>query len=106
MPRGPDDDLRPRARHGAAGPPAREAHCRGIEERRLQILSPDHAGRFGRRISEAGHETERLMRSITRRTVLKGLGTAMALPFLEAMMPASRAAMGATTAAKSVMGPR
>jgi len=36
------------------------------------------------------------MRSITRRTVLKGLGTAVALPFLEAMMP--RRAMGAATA--------
>ena len=46
------------------------------------------------------------MRMITRRTVLKGLGTAVALPFLEAMMPTR--AMGATTAAaaKAAMGPR
>src|SRR4051812_18384106 len=44
------------------------------------------------------------MRMITRRTVLKGLGTAVALPFLEAMMP--RVAMGATTAAKAAIGPR
>src|SRR4051812_44544805 len=42
---------------------------------------------------------------ITRRTVLKGLGTAMALPFLEAMMPTR--AFGATNAAaKSAIGPR
>jgi hypothetical protein len=44
------------------------------------------------------------MRTITRRTVLKGLGTAMALPFLEAMTP--KLAFGSTTPAKAIMGPR
>jgi len=44
---------------------------------------------------------------ITRRTALRGLGTAMALPFLEAMMPSR--AFGATTsstATKAMIGPR
>src|SRR2546423_2517235 len=44
------------------------------------------------------------MKAITRRTVLKGLGTAMALPFLEAMMPTRT--FGATAAGKSLIGPR
>jgi hypothetical protein len=48
------------------------------------------------------------MRSITRRTVLRGLGTAMALPFLEAMIPTR--AFGVTTpaaaAAKAAIGPK
>ena len=33
-----------------------------------------------------------LSKSLPRRTVLKGMGTAMALPFLEAMLPALEAA--------------
>ena len=48
------------------------------------------------------------MKAISRRTVLKGLGTAIALPFLDAMMPSR--AFGATTsaasAAKAAIGPR
>ncbi|HEY4328168.1 MAG TPA: DUF1552 domain-containing protein [Phycisphaerae bacterium] len=40
---------------------------------------------------------------MTRRTLLRGLGTAVALPFLEAMLP--RTAMGATVA-KAAAGPR
>ena len=34
---------------------------------------------------------------ISRRTVLKGLGTAVALPYLEAMLPAAPAASAAPT---------
>src|SRR4051812_37754635 len=41
---------------------------------------------------------------ISRRTVLRGLGTAMALPFLEAMTPSS--AFGATTTAVKAIGPK
>src|SRR5262249_36808874 len=38
---------------------------------------------------------------LSRRTVLKGMGVTMALPFLEAMVPA-RSAFGATTGGKKV----
>ena len=48
------------------------------------------------------------MRGVSRRTMLRGLGTAMALPWLEGMVPSG--ALGATTAtaaaAKAVAGPR
>src|SRR5205085_11073788 len=74
---------------GDEGLPDRRAH-RG---NRAQLSVPAQAGAASRRGGPRWRGEETMTRSwqVDRRTVLKGLGATLALPFLEAMAPAQDA---------------
>ena len=91
-------DLRPRARHGALRPPGHPRHrARGRGER-LPLVVAD-----SRRRPEPPVPDEEIglmiitKKTLPRRTVLRGLGTAVALPLLDGMVPALTA-LGRTAA--------
>ena len=70
-----------------------------LEQGRIPVFDSDYWGDQERTIPEANHARGPAMSDglrISRRTMLRGVGTAVALPFLDAMMPRSLAAAGAT----------
>ena len=65
--------------------------AKAMRAKRLQVLELDPGDRPQRPLSEAPRHREQAMSEawrISRRTVLRGLGTAVALPLLDAMAPA------------------
>ncbi len=77
--------------------------CRAPQDAGLQVLGPGSGSRPQRAFSNATRARNRVMterRHVSRRTVLKGLGTALALPMFDAMLPVRA---GAETAALSVL---
>src|SRR4029079_15087660 len=95
-------DLRPGPRLGRLRRVHGRQDRRGGRQGRLQIHPAHSRNRQERALREAPElmtdaEETSMTRStrLSRRTVLRGLGTAIALPWLEAMAPAARAAFEA-----------
>ena len=95
-------DVRCRPRHSARRPLLDRSDRRGIGQGWQPVPDAGAAGRPKRPISETARAMRSTMKAtqLSRRTMLKGLGTALALPLLDAMLP-SLCLAGVSDAAKT-----
>src|SRR4051812_45487724 len=100
-----DVNLRHRPGPGVLRPADRREDHGGVGKGRLPVRQPADRGRQERRVPETnGYRRSAMSYQLSRRAILRGLGTAMALPMLDAMAPgvvrAAATAAGGAAAAK------